>query len=163
MKITVLFLSVLMLLSGCSAAETFETIGPVQHLQGTSPEMAAVTLALPETAVAQTFGGEETVYECDGYTILLQTLSSGNLTATVQSLSGFSPEQLTVIKTGGDDLKRYDWVWTAAGEEGDILGRASILDDGDYHYCLCVFTLANQSAKLSEEWNDLFSSFRLQR
>ena len=113
--------------------------------------------------MAQTFGGGDVMYDCDGYILLLQTFSSGDLTATVQNLSGFSPEQLTVIKTASDTTKRYDWVWTAAGEEGEVLGRASILDDGNYHYCLCTIAPADQSTVLSEEWSNLFGSFRLEQ
>lgn len=161
-KIGCLFL-IGLLLTGCSAAETFETIGPVQHVQNEVPVMADVELSLPESAVVQTIAGQDAVYECDGYMLLLQTLSSGDFKTTVQTLSGFLPEHLTIIQTGADGIKRYDWVWTAAGEEGDVLGRASVLDDGNYHYCLCVVAPVDQSTALSETWSQLFGSFGIQQ
>lgn len=160
MKKVLLFFVCMLLLTGC-AAETFETLGQIQHVQQSVPTMASVQLSLPESAVAQTFGSEDMMYDCDGYILLLQTFSSGDLTATAMALSGFSPERLTVIQTGSEGIKRYDWVWTAAGSEGDVLGRAAVLDDGNYHYCLCTIASASLSTDLAEEWGALFGSFVL--
>ena len=151
----------ILLLTGCASAETFETLGQIQHVQQSVPAMASVQVSLPESAVAQTIGSEDMMYDCDGYILLLQTFSSGDLTATAMALSGFSPERLTVIQTGSEELKRYDWVWTASGSEGDVLGRAAVLDDGNYHYCLCTIASAALSTDLAEEWGELFGSFVL--
>ena len=152
------------MLSACSKAETFETLGQIQHQQTLAPALATVQLSLPDSAAAQTFGsGMEGMYDCDGYTVLVQTFSSGDFTSTVQNLSGFSPDKLTVMESSVADVKRYDWVWTAAGEEGDMLCRASVLDDGNYHYCLCTVAPADQAGALSAEWSRLFGSFRLEQ
>ena len=151
-------------LAGCSAVETFETLGPIQHIQNSPPALATVQLSLPDSAVAQTFGsGTDAMYDCDSYVVLLQTFSSGDFASTVHALSGFAPNKLTVMESSFADTKRYDWVWTAAGEEGEVLCRASVLDDGNYHYCLCTVAPADQAGDLSAEWNRLFSSFRLEQ
>ena len=160
-KCLILFLLSLML-AGCSTKETFETLGNVQHQPDNIPMAATVQLSVPESAVVETFGGGlDTVYYCKDYTLVLQTLSSGDFSGTVRKLSGFSPEKLTVMESSIGQVKRYDWVWTAAGEGGDVLCRASVLDDGNYHYCLYTMASAQNAGALAGEWNELFSSFCL--
>lgn len=161
MKKMLLFLLSCVMLAGCSAAPTFETLGLVQHQQNVTPTAAEVLLSLPASAAAETFGGADTVYECDGYTLVLQTLASGDMPATVRALSGFSPEKLTIMESTAENVRRYDWVWTAAGEGGDMICRAAVLDDGNYHYCVYTLAPAHNAGKLTEEWNGVFASFRL--
>lgn len=162
MKNIFLFFLVGLLMTGCSAADTFETLGPIQHQPDALPTMASVQLSLPESASEQTFGGSpDTVYECAGYTLVLQTLAAGDFNRTVRTLSGFSPEKLTVMESTMEQGKRYDWVWTAVGESGDLVCRASVLDDGNYHYCIYTLAPAQSAGTLAEEWNTLFASFCL--
>ncbi len=152
-----------MLLSGCSAAETVETLGPIQHQQTDAPVMLPVHLSLPSSAAVEAFGGQERVYDCDGYTLVLLTRAAGDFHSTVENLSGFTIDRLTIMESKVGDTKRYDWVWTAAGEEGDVLGRAAVLDDGNYHYCLYILAPAQTAAGLSEEWNNVFGSIYLEK
>lgn len=161
MKKMLLLCMIGFLLTGCASAETFETLGQIQHQQDDTPAIASVQLSLPETAAKQTFGGSDTVYECAGYTLVLQTLAGGDFNRTVCSLSGFSPEKLTVMESEAELGKRYDWVWTAAGESGDLVCRAAVLDDGNYHYCIYALAPAQSAGALTEEWNTLFASFCL--
>lgn len=163
MKKFMLLIGFVLLLSGCAASETFETLGPVIHQSEELPAMAAVELSLPDSASAQTFGGAtDALYECDGYTIVRQTLASGDFYSTMRTLSGCSPEDLTVLESGTPDTRRYDWVWTAVGEDGDLICRAAVLDDGNYHYCVCTIAPATEAGKLTQAWNALFASFRLE-
>lgn len=161
MKKIWLFFLIGFLLTGCSASETFETLGQIQHQPDHIPTMGSVQLSLPGSATEQTFGGSDTVYECAGYTLVLQTLSAGDFDRTVHTLSGFSMEKLTVMESAIEKGKRYDWVWTAAGESGDVVCRASVLDDGNYHYCIYTLAPAQSAGNLAEEWNVLFASFSL--
>lgn len=162
MKKIVVLLILCVLLTGCSAAETFETLGQIQHQSVDAPVQATVQLSLPESATACVFaGGEERLYDCDGYFLELQTISSGDLQSTLQQLSGYCPEKLTVIESRVGEIKRYDWVWTAAGEDGDMICRAAVLDDGNYHYCLSTMASAQSAGTLMDEWNRLFASFCL--
>ena len=57
------------------------------------------------------------------------------------------------------DLQRYEWVWSAVSEEGELICRAAIIADGDHHYCLTAVAPADSGGALTEEWNRLFSSF----
>ena len=149
-------------LTGCGASEVFETLGNVVHEGGELPAAAEVAVQLPEEAAAEVFGSAEgTLYECEGYTLVLQTLASGDFARTVRTLSGFQPEKLTIVESRAGEAKRYDWVWTAAGEDGDVRCRATVLDDGNYHYCLSAVAEAENAGQLTAQWNELFSSFCL--
>ena len=155
-------LSVLaILLTGCGAEETFETVSD-ELIQSVAAEVRQVVVTLPIEAAspaAESDGGH--LYLCGDYEICRQTLQAGDLNATVREISGYSKEDLTVIETLQDDCKRYDLVWVSAGEIGDRVGRAAILDDGNYHYCLSVLGDADSADQYRNIWQSMFDSFGL--
>lgn len=162
MKKLCLILGMCLLMTGCAATETFETLGKIEHESDAAPAMGSVQLVLPEEAAVATLSNDgDEMYECDGYTLMVQTLSSGDIHKTVQSISGFSVDELTVMESQAGGYRRYEWVWTAAGEGGDVLCRATVLDDGSYHYCLCAIAPAQSMGTLQAQWNEVFRSFRL--
>ena len=151
-----------MFLCGCAQQPVFETLGDVEHLIGERPAMGTMTVQLPQEAAAQTLGtGDGTMYDCEGYTLVMHTTSAGDFSKTVQQLSGFTPENLTIMETQMGENKRYEWVWTAATEDGDVLCRAAVLDDGTYHYCMSAMAQADLAGQLTTQWNALFASFCL--
>ena len=161
MKKFVVFLILAMLLTGCTAAETFETLGNV-YPDTAMPVQRQVSLTVPEDASAQVIQSENgRLYLCDGYEITLQTLSGGDLNKTLRTLTGFGTDSLTVMETGLTENARYEFVWTAAGEGGDTVGRAVILDDGNYHYCVTVMGPADNASQLQDTWQSLLASFTL--
>ena len=119
-------------LTGCEA-EVFETMGNVVHVGQMDAPLGQVILQLPENASILTATGKDTLYDCGDYTISLQTVPAGDFTATVRMLCGYDPDRLTMLQSQCGDHSRYDWVWVAAGENGDVLCRAAVLDDGNYH------------------------------
>lgn len=154
----IIFLS--LLLCGCTAEETFETISD----EIVSPVMAQpreVSVRLPDNAVAPVLESDtQQVYMSEDYEIVIETLSSGDMNATIQSLCGYSKDQLTILQTQWDDVTRYEFVWVSAGETGECLGRAVILDDGDYHYCMSALRDADvENSQIV--WSDVFNSFTL--
>lgn len=152
-----------LMLTGCAAAPTFETLGNISHSNPSAPVQRQVLLELPDDAAEPVMADDsDTMYICDNYTIVLQTMEAGDLTATVRSLCGFTPDQLTVLESRCADHDRMDWVWTAAGEGGDVVCRAAVLDDGDFHYTLCVMADADEAGELTQTWNALFRSFCLE-
>ena len=161
MKKCWLFILLTFLLCGCAAEETFETISD----DIVAPVMAQpreVTVRLPDNAVAPVLESDsEQVYMSEDYEIVIETLSSGDLNATIQALSGYSKDQLTIMETQWDNVTRYDFVWASAGETGDRLGRGVILDDGDYHYCMSVLRDASTVETSQIVWSDVFNSFAL--
>ena len=150
-----------MLLGGCAAEETLETVadGIVQPVMAQPGEIA---VRLPDNAVAPVLESEaEQVYLSEDYEIIIETVSGGDISATVQRLSGYPKEELTVMETERDGVKRYDFVWASAGENGDMLGRGVILDDGSYHYCMSVLRDADTTENTQIVWRDVFESFQL--
>ncbi len=149
-----------LLFTGCAAEETFETISDEQIL----PVMASpreITVNLPEEAAAPVLeNGEQRMYVCEDYEILIETMAAGDVNATVRALSGYEKEQVTLIETQWEEITRYDFVWASAGERGDRLGRAAILDDGQYHYCMSLLRDAEEQED-REVWDALFGSFAL--
>lgn len=161
MKKIIWMLLPVLLLCGCKQQETMETVSDEIIL----PVMAQprdISVELPgETALPVIENDAGRIYLCDEYEIVLQTMDAGDLSRTMQTLSGMEKEQLTVMETVSDDVKRYEFVWTSAGEQGEQLGRGVVLDDGTYHYCLSVLRNAEKADKSQVNWNRVFQSFKL--
>lgn len=162
LKKVILFIVLAFILSGCSTAN-FETVGNVDHTGQNSVLPRTIQLSLPPDAAVLTASGTDMLYTCNDYTLSLQTFPAGDLDATVRNLCGFSAADVTLLHSQCDDHRRADWVWVAAGEGGDMLCRAAILDDGNFHYSLCVYAAADEAAELTELWNQLFASFCLEK
>lgn len=147
-----------LLLYGCGEKEVVETVSdePVYSVMASN---RSVFVHLPEEAAIPVLTGEaQEVYQCEDYEITLEKLESGDLDRTIRFLSGFDRKDLTVLKTQQGNEDRYEFVWVCAGEKGERLGRAAILDDGACHYCLSVLRDA-QEANVS--WDEVFASFCL--
>jgi len=162
MKKLVLVAGILLLLTGCAAEPTFETLSD-EYVQPVLAQTHQIALTLPNDAAALTVQSDEggDLYFCDGYTITVQVLQSGDLNKTLRHTTGFEKEDLQLMQTQTDGNKRYDWVWTAAGEGEDQVCRGAILDDGVSHYVLTCMAGASQAQQVQEDWQDLFSSFCL--
>lgn len=159
-KWLVLVFSVL-LLTGCAAEETFETVAD-ELVQSVTAQVRQIVLTLPEETAAPASESESgTLYLCDGYEIMLQTLEAGDLNATIQSVSGYSRDNVTVMENSTGDWKRYEFVWASAGELGDRVGKAVILDDGSYHYVVSLLSDADRAEEYQEVWQEMFDSFGL--
>lgn len=162
MKKLVWLAGMILLLSGCAAEPTFETVSD-EYVQPVSVQMRQMMLSLPDDAAALSVQSDEggNLYFCDGYTITVQVLDSGDLDKTLRQCSGFGKDALQLMETAQNDVKRYDWVWTAAGEGEDQVGRGAVLDDGVNHYVLTCMAGASDAEALQEQWQALFSSFHL--
>lgn len=160
MKIIVIAL-MMALLTGCAARETYETVED-EVIQSVMASPKQILVDLPGDALApvlETMG--EQVYLSHDYEIIIETLNSGDLEATVEAISGYPMEKLTLMQTQQDGIGRCEFVWASAGEYGDRLGRAVILDDGDYHYCMSVLRDTGEQGISQISWEDVFSSFRI--
>jgi hypothetical protein len=148
-------------LTGCRAQETFETVEDIIPAEPVAvPQQFFVSL--PDDAVTPTFQDESgEIYVCQDYTVTKQITESGDLAKTIRDLTGQAQEDLQVIKTIHDMFERYDFVWTATGEEGLQLGRACILDDGNYHYALSTLTREESAGELRQTIQDVFDSCKL--
>ncbi len=162
MKKIAMALLLALLLSGCGAKETLETVADDIPLQPVLAQPAQISVRLPDNAVSPVLESDtQQLYFCEDYEIAIETRSSGDLSGTITALTGFAPEQLTVMHTSPEGVDRYEFVWAAAGEDGDRLGRGVVLDDGSYHYCMSVLRDAENPKKSQVVWSDVFSSFAL--
>ena len=159
-KLLVLLLLTSMLL-GCGAEETFEVVEDIIPVEPVAaPQQFFVSL--PDEAVTPTFQDDrEEFYVCQGYTISKQIMESGDMEKTVNTLTGQSRNDIQMIQTFQDDYDRYDLVWTSAGEEGLQVGRACILDDGNYHYALSTLAEEEMAGGLRDVLQDMYDSCRL--
>ena len=160
MKKFLLLLILPVLLAGCKEQPVMETVEDVQIQPAATPLQMVVEL--PKNAALPVMESDrEKLYICDGFTISQQILPGGDLQATIRSTSGFPKESLKIMQTKWDNATRYDFVWTAAGEGGQQVCRACVLDDGNYHYVLSASADAADGGALQETWREMFDSFRL--
>lgn len=160
MRKWLLCLVFVMLLSGCGAKQTFETVDD-ELLQPVMAEVGTVELSLPPEASAQTMLAEkeDKLYFCDGYTLAVQIMDCGDLNRTCRELCGYDVQMLNIVETAAQGQRRYDWVWTTVSEEGDCVGRAAVIDDGSYHYCVSLQTQAQLAGEMEEAWGGILRSF----
>lgn len=150
-----------LLLTGCAAEETFETISD-DLVQPVMAQPREVSVSLPgEVSMPAMESDSGRMYLASDYEIYIQTLDRGDLNATIQTVSGYDKDALTVMQTSLNGVDRYEFVWTCAGENGDRIGRGVVLDDGDYHYVMTVLRDADTTETSQIVWNDVFDSFRL--
>ena len=162
MKKCWILVGIVMMLCGCTVQEDFETMSDVYNIQQ-RPEASPVFFVVPEDAAAEVMENEDTgtLYFCDNYCIVVQTLQSGDMEATLQTVTGYSRERLQLMQRQSGGNNRYECTWVSAGENGDQVGRAVIIDDGNYHYALSVMADAAQAGKLTQDWQSLIDSFML--
>ena len=159
LRIAVVILA--LLLAGCGAGETMETVSD-EILQPVSAEMRQIYLELPaEAASPAVESGADRLYQCASYDIRVQTLAGGDLDRTIRTLSGYSRDSLTVLETTRDGWDCYEFVWASAGESGDQVGRAMVISDGSYHYCVSVLGEADCMQENRIHWDGMFASFGL--
>ena len=151
----------LLLLAGCSAREAVETLADIP-VEGEPAAQRQIHVDLPDEAAVPTAESDSgRIYLCKDYEIIIQTLEAGDLDETIRTLSGYDRDSLTVLKTRAEGADRYDFVWATAGENGERLGRAVILDDGNYHYTMTVLKDAEATKKTQVVWRTVFESFSL--
>ena len=150
------------LLAGCGAQQTFETVDDVFGADN-SVSAGTVKLSLPEEAATPVMesnaGGS--LYLCDGYDLTVQTMDGGDLDRTLLQMTGYPADALQCMKTKPDGITRYDLAWTSAGEDGDLVARGVVLDDGAYHYVVTVMADAQVSGSLRGTWETLLESVSL--
>ena len=161
MKKVWIFLFVAILLSGCSK-EALETVSDVPVAPAAAMKQQ-VYVQLPKELSSPTLQSEETgaLYLCDDYFVTVETVEAGDLAKTIQNTTGLRKENLQIMETKQDDVKRYQWVWTSNAETGTQIGRGCILDDGAYHYVLTAQADERAAEKVQSAWKEIFASFQL--
>lgn len=149
------------LLTGCGKAEVYETVTD-EAAQSVSAQPREVLFDLAQEPVLPVMESDSgSLYLCGDFDVVHNICQSGDLDQTVREVSGFSSDELTLIQTGTGDVQRYEFVWTSATDLGQQIGRATILDDGNYHYILSATVDAELIEEYQEIWNGIFESFQL--
>ena len=150
------------LLMGCAGPKTYETMTDFYYAPE-PPKPAEVALWLPENATLDVLKDETagTLYLCDGYTVSVQTMESGDLDATLCAVTGYGKQALHGIGWQRDGISRYECAWASAGEGGDQIGRTVVLDDGDYHYVVTVMGQAELAGAMTDTWQTITDSAAL--
>lgn len=162
MKKWLLFLMAILLLTGCGKPEDYETMSD-QHLPASEPTALQLQLTLPEDTAVLTLAEDNgsALYLCEDYTIAVQTFPSGDLDATLREVTGYGREQLQIYTWTQRELQRHECVWASVSETGDQVGKTVILDDGVFHYTVCMLTAAENGEALSQVWQQIAKSITL--
>ena len=161
MKKLCLMAVLVLMLTGCSEPESFETISDL-YVEPKIPDAQQTSLLLGQESVnIEQETGTDRIYLCDDFCVMVQTFSAGDLDATIRSITGYSKENLMVIEHRENGITNYECIWVSAGEGGDQVGRMLILDDGSHHYALSVMADADRAGELSSTWQLLFDSFAI--
>ena len=162
MKKIVWILAVLLCFSGCGGTDKpmMETVADV-ILEPVAAEPKPMAVWLPDDAAAQTMaeGEGEQCYTWGECELRLQTMSCGDILATLSKLTGQDPQKLTVMEYERDGLRLYQTVWSMTGEEGITMGRCMVADDGSHHYCISLTSPEN--ADVGEEYARICASLDL--
>lgn len=151
----------LVLLTGCSSPKDYETMADNYFEPQQVAKQVSITVPSMDSVSAMTDADGGTLYLCDGYSVLVETLKAGDMDRTLKHVSGFEREQLQVVERKDDIFRRLECVWAAAGEGQDQIGRAVILDDGAFHYALTFMADAQKAGQLSQQWQQIVDSFNL--
>ena len=107
MKKFVLLVMTALLLCGCSGKQTFETVDD-ELVQPAVAQQRQILLQLPEETLLPAMECDgRTLYLCSGYDVAVQTLSAGDLDATVRQICGFGSDDVTIMETVAGECKCY--------------------------------------------------------
>jgi len=146
---------------GCAAKPVFETVSDTP-VQSAGTQAQQVYVQLPGELAAPVSDTQGKLYICEDYTLTMQTLPAGDLEATIRDCTGFEKDALTVMSTQREGVRRYDCAWSAAGEQQTQTCRLAVLDDGSYHYTLCLMADARKAGELEQTWQYILDSYRLE-
>lgn len=159
MKKLCLIIALALILTGCGAQETFETVNDPMDVAAVAQE-GTIIVNLPQEAAANAMESEDgTLYLCGSYHVVVQTLPGGDLDATLRAVTGYGRDAVSVMETERFGMDRYDFVWTASSEQGDQVGHGCVISDGSYHYCVSTMGSAEDYLQYEDQWEALFSSF----
>jgi len=161
MKKLIYVLPVLVLLTGCAVQETFETVADIYEITAVQSSYK-LALDFPEEASAYTMKTEDgALYECEGYSLCTQSIPGDSIDKTLEKLTGYRKDALSVIQTQSGEFQRYDFAWAVAGEGVQQICRGVILDDGTVHHAVTVMADYDRAGELLETWQKLLGSAHL--
>lgn len=158
------------LLIGCAQAEepAWETVSDqiLSPVEAQTQRYYEITFSVPEDAVAQTMGDDGTAVCYIGaeedYEILSYRTESDSIETVARELSGFRYDTLSPLCWEQFSMNRYDFVWSAAEDAGQMVHRAAVLEDGNAYYILTYAVREDAASGHQKEMEEVFKSFALQ-
>lgn len=124
-----------------------------------------ISFDVPTDAILEKSDGESDrrVYrQKDGdYEIISQTIGTCDLETVVRELSGFSPEQLSILHTTRYGMDECHFVWCSDTEQGMTLSRADVILARPYCYALTFSANEENALCYTDTQTKVFSSFSL--
>lgn len=149
-----------LLLTGCSVQTAqWETVADLTSVEN-DPPAYSITVGLPEEAVTDKTEGR-CRYETQNYWVETGAFYATDAESAIETLSGFSAEKLTVLKTSRFDLPEYQFAWFCQTEEGGRLCRADLVMDGMTCYAVVCSVPESAGEEPWAEARQVFSSFGL--
>lgn len=149
------------LLAGCSAQPVYETIG--NACEGVSDsEPMTIQMWLPQEAALEASSPDgESRYTWGDWEIWTQVCSGGDLEETLKTMSGMDRQYLTVMSRKMGEYTCHETVWSATREDGAMLCRGAVVDDGIHHYCIGLMAAEEESAEAKEVFDQILESVSL--
>lgn len=163
MKKWIIIVLCFIVLTGCSSNADYETIGNVCDEPMSVYIPAQIELVMPEESdMKETATVNGTKYyrfgDCQVWVDVLQT---GNLSATIEEITGQNPEKMTVIAREMNGYSCYETTWSAMAEEGMHIGRLLVADNGKHHYCIALMMPEESSENVSEVMGQILEGIQI--
>ena len=96
--------ALVLMLSGCGAPESFETISDLYDEPPMQPAQQTSLLLAEEAVNIQREADGDRIFLCDDFCVMVQTFSSGDLDATIRSITGYPKDKLMVMERQSEDV-----------------------------------------------------------
>ena len=149
-------------LSGCSVGPDYETIADVWEETRSAVNPGRLELPLPEGAEMEVMESSgDSFYSVGSWDLWTKVLSGGDMERTLETISSVNAENMTTVKRNMGAVSCTETVWSVASEEGQRDVRAGVLDDGGYHYCICLSAPEEDAEEAAQVFRELLSSARI--
>lgn len=154
-----------LILTGCSGAawETVDDVLPVETVPVWQKEAYEILLGIPEgvSLLAENETGAFFATDHGELEIETATFLASGVEQAIRHVSGFSNDQLTILKTQRFGLPEYQFAWVAQTEQGARLYRADLVMDGTCCYAVVCSNLETGGDQAAFQARQVFSTFGL--
>lgn len=162
MKIILAWIAMVGVLCGCAAEPVYETIADSWEQTAPAASPGKMEVPLPEGAemeVMEALG--DSYYRVGNWELWTKVLTGGDVQKSFEALSALDVRGLTVLERDRGDLRCYETTWAVTSEEGGQVVRAGILDDGNYHYCICLSAPEDEAGDAGQVFSEVFQAVRI--
>lgn len=156
----ILSVALLLALTGCSAAPTWETVEDASLQEMVQAASYEIQMALPDGAELVWETDTEKQYQLNQMEIETIRYYAADLNAAVEYVSGFAADQLDILETSRFGMPEYRFAWCSQSEEGVRLYQADLVMDGMTCYAL-VCSAPESAGAFHDQARQVFSAFGL--